>query len=148
MRCPDVGNIRGIGLADTPLNATANPSFPGFRDAAEHPVWPPTDEFTMHHPALGTMRKNFDNTGTVDIAVSQSPLCYPSHDHSEPSQTSQGGNYNTGLIAGMYFIGDRLIPEWLNFPIDEADGDDFKMMLDMAVGTIGVTGPAAGPEPA
>jgi hypothetical protein len=31
------------------------------------------------------------------------------HDHSEPSQTSQGGNYNCGLISGVYFIGDRNI---------------------------------------
>ena len=29
------------------------------------------------------------------------------HDHSEPSQTAQGGNYNQGLIAGMNITGDR-----------------------------------------
>jgi hypothetical protein len=29
------------------------------------------------------------------------------HDHSEPSQTAQGGNYNQGMIAGMNFTGDR-----------------------------------------
>jgi hypothetical protein len=146
MRIPDHPNIRGIGLPDDSLFATSNPSFPGFPGVKlNQRTWPPIEEFTMHHPKLGTIRRNFDNTGNVDISVSQSPLCYPSHDHSEPSQTSQGANYNTGLISGMYLIGDR--NGMMNFPIDEADGDDFQMMLDMALGTIGVTGPAAGPNP-
>ena len=29
------------------------------------------------------------------------------HDHTEPSQTSQGGNYNMGMISGMNVTGDR-----------------------------------------
>jgi hypothetical protein len=71
------------------------------------------------------------------------------HDHSEPTQSTQGGNYNTALISGMYIIGDRNIalPRfnvddlWTNpggnpgnpllppqtFPMD----DDFAMMLGL-----------------
>jgi hypothetical protein len=48
--------------------------------------------------------------GGVPIHMSMSPLCYPMHDHTEPSQTSQGGNYNLGLIAGLNFTGDRNAP--------------------------------------
>lgn len=29
------------------------------------------------------------------------------HDHAEPTQTAQDGNYNQGLISGLMFIGDR-----------------------------------------
>jgi hypothetical protein len=29
------------------------------------------------------------------------------HDHSEPTQTAQGGNYTLGMISGLNFIGDR-----------------------------------------
>ena len=29
------------------------------------------------------------------------------HDHSEPSQVANGGNYNCGLISGIVFTGDR-----------------------------------------
>ncbi len=149
MRCPDVPNKRALGLTtgpgDGPLLSTANPGPPGFSGSASHPVWPPQEEFTMHHPPVGTIRKNFLGTGKVDIAQRQSPLCFPAHDHSEPSQTSQGGNYNTGLIGGMYFIGDRNLnpSSVVTFPIDE----DFAMMLDLGVGTIGQTAPAAGPNP-
>jgi len=80
-RPPDVHNVRGIGLADAPL-PTANGAT----------TWPPVEEFDLA----------FGNT----IPVRLSPLCYPAHDHSEPSQTSQGGNYNCGVIGGQYFIGD------------------------------------------
>ncbi len=79
--------------------------------------------------------QNSAGTGTIDLAQRQSPLCYPMHDHSEPTQTAQGGNYNCGLISGVYFLGDR--NGLVNFPIDE----DFQMMLDMGR-SIGVTGPA------
>ena len=43
----------------------------------------------------------------IDCAVMLSPVCFPMHDHSEPSQGSQGGNYNCGMISGILFIGDR-----------------------------------------
>jgi hypothetical protein len=46
------------------------------------------------------------------------------------------------MIAGMYFLGDRNDPDWLDFPIDE----DFQMMLDMGRET-GVTGPPTGNNP-
>jgi len=52
----------------------------------------------------------------VDISVQLSPLCYPMHDHSEPSQSSQGGNYNMGLISGMNVTGDRNTPGAMDFP--------------------------------
>ena len=29
------------------------------------------------------------------------------HDHTEPSQSAQGGNYGLGMMSGMHFIGDR-----------------------------------------
>jgi hypothetical protein len=117
----------------------ANPPFPGFPGAASHRAWPPVEEFTLHHPKIGTIKKGFLG-GTVDIAQRQSPLCFPMHSHSEPDQVSQGGNYNTALISGMYFIGDQNGTR--NFPIDE----DFMMMLDMG-GSTSATGPAAGKEP-
>ena len=43
----------------------------------------------------------------IDCAVRLSPVCFPMHDHSEPSQVAQGGNYNCGLISGLVFTGDR-----------------------------------------
>jgi hypothetical protein len=64
------------------------------------------------------------------------------HDHSEATQTTQGGNYNAALISGAYCIGDRNIalpPVNINddpampllppqtFPMDE----DFAMMLGL-----------------
>ncbi len=101
MRPPDVPNARGIGRADNPLTCIANPLIPG---SAPHPVWPPTEEINSFFPALGT------TVGTVPIHVQLSPLCYPAHDHSEPSQTAQGGNYNLGLIGGQNFTGDRNTP--------------------------------------
>lgn len=100
-RPPEVPHQRGIGLPDPPLTSLANPLIPG---STPHPVWPPTEELSMFFPAVGT------TAGNIDISVQQSPLCYPMHDHSEPSQTSQGGNYNLGLIVGMNFTGDRTTP--------------------------------------
>ena len=83
----------------------------------------------VYHPKVGTTKQELPRGGTVDIAQRQSPLCYPMHDHSEPAQTAQGGNYNCGLISGMYFIGDRNTPgAQMNFPMDE----DFTMMLTWA----------------
>lgn len=107
MRPPDVMNKRGIGNPDIPggkdfpLTSIANPAIPG---SAPHPVWPPVEEINMFIPPVGTM------AGIVPIHVQLSPLCYPMHDHSEPSQTAQGGNYNLGLISGMNFTGDRNTP--------------------------------------
>jgi hypothetical protein len=130
MRPPDIPNTRGIGRADAGL-PTANGT----------PAWPPVEEFGRHHPEPGTIIvTNFLGTGLVDLEQRQSPLCYPMHDHSEPTQTSQGGNYNTGLISGMYILGDR--NGLMNFPIDA----DFQMMLDLGRST-SATGPAAGNPP-
>jgi hypothetical protein len=129
MRPPDVPNVRGIGRADAALQ-TQNGT----------PAWPPVEEFGRYHPAIGAVVVTGINGLPVDMAQRQSPLCYPMHDHSEPSQTSQGGNYNTGLISGIYFIGDR--NGTMNFPIDE----DFQMMLDLGRST-SATGSAAGNPP-
>jgi FtsP/CotA-like multicopper oxidase with cupredoxin domain len=87
MRPPDVPNVRGIGLPDAPLVSLAGLS-----------VWPPGEELGLSIPQVGD-----------PMEVQLSPLCYPMHDHSEPSQTSQGGNYNLGLISGINFVGDRTL---------------------------------------
>jgi hypothetical protein len=133
MRPPDIPNTRGIGRAgsgDTALLTNAG-----------QPAYPPFEEFNVFMPEKGTTAKSpLDGVTPVSIAVRQSPLCYPMHDHSEASQTSQGGNYNCGLIAGVYFIGDQnitmprfnvnddplmpLLPPQ-TFPMDE----DFYMMI-------------------
>lgn len=110
MRPPDLPNVRGIGRPDTPLTGLTSGK----------PVWPPVEEFDVHMPPLGT------KTGTgIELGQRMSPLCFPMHDHSEPSQTAQGGNYNMGLIAGIYFTGDRNTPDHMDFPMDE----DFAMMF-------------------
>jgi hypothetical protein len=64
------------------------------------------DDFgtTTHFPKIGS------KTGDVDISVRLSPICYPMHDHSETSQSSQGGNYGMGMMSGLEFIGDRNTP--------------------------------------
>jgi FtsP/CotA-like multicopper oxidase with cupredoxin domain len=128
MRPPDVPNVRGIGRADAPLATNTGTA------------WPPLEEFGRHHPPVGTMRTNFAGTALIDIAQPQSPLIYPMHDHSEPSQTAQGGNYNCGLIAGVNIIGDR--NTMMDFPMDE----EFRMMMDLGRSTT-ATGRAAGNEP-
>src|SRR5512143_812953 len=95
---PNHVNIPGIGFADTPQLCKANPLIPG---SAPHPTWPPTEEHNVFLPALGI------NTGVTPIAVQLSPMCNPMHDHSEPTQTAKGGNYNNGLLSGINFTGDQ-----------------------------------------
>jgi hypothetical protein len=132
MRPPDVPNQRGIGRAD-----------PGLPVAGGTLTWPPQQEFNVFQPKTGTTKQSFlDPNVTIDIHQRQSPLCYPMHDHSEPSQTAQGGNYNCGLISGMYVIGDRNTPGWREFPRDE----DFDMMLTLGNGAA-VTKPGGGNDP-
>ena len=133
MRPPDIPNQRGIGRADAGLVIQSG----GTR------TWPPVREFEIHQPAIGTLATSFDGTRQSDLAARQSPLCYPMHDHSEPSQTSQGGNYNCGLIAGVYFLGDR--NTMMDFPME----DEFQMMIDFGR-RVAETGPPPGgwpPEP-
>jgi hypothetical protein len=89
-RPPDVPNTRGVGRAD-----------PAVVQGVQ--TWPPQQELALVFPPVGTV------AGATPIHVPLSPLCYPMHDHSEPSQTSQGGNYNMGMIAGMNFTGDRTV---------------------------------------
>ncbi|HXE97591.1 MAG TPA: hypothetical protein VN642_14385, partial [Dongiaceae bacterium] len=68
--------------------------------------------------------------GVIDISAQMSPQCYPMHDHSESTQTAQGGNYNCGLITGINFTGDRNTPGGVttfpNAPDNPANGPDFR----------------------
>lgn len=132
MRPPDIPNQRGIGRPDTPPNGVTS----GL------PVWPPSQELNLEFPAVGASLA-FDQQGNViDLHQRMSPLCFPMHDHSEPSQTAQGGNYNCGLISGIYFTGDRNTAGHMDFPIEH----DFMMMFRNIRG-IASTGPAPGPPP-
>jgi hypothetical protein len=138
MRPPDVPNRRGIGRGGCPDVSLVT--------IAGQRTWPPTEEFNVFIPAGGTAQGQNpqDPTQLIPVPLMQreSPLCYPMHDHSEPTQATQGGNYNTALISGMYVIGDRnialprfninddpampLLPPQ-TFPMDE----DFAMMLGL-----------------
>ncbi len=130
MRPPDVPTTLGVGRADRsqPLQVLREP-VPQFGVVMEpmppkpydpriprrkpkrklengdtppgESTWPPVQEVNMAIPRVGR------ELGKVPVHAMLSPLCYPMHDHSEPTQTAQGGNYNQGLIAGMNFIGDR-----------------------------------------
>jgi hypothetical protein len=94
-RPPDIPNQRGIGRAD-----------PGLVTAGGGRTWPPNQEIATILP---------NNLGGLNVQLS--PLSYPMHDHSEPSQTSQGGNYNMGMIAGLNFTGERISAQnVINFP--------------------------------
>ncbi len=129
MRPPDVPNTRGIGRAD-----------PGHVTNTGGTTWPPSEELAMFLPEVGQrMALAADGVTPIDLAVSMSPLCFPMHDHSEPSQVAEGGNYNCGLISGINFIGDRNTPGGVvDFP---------GHMTDMAMELPGPsqTGPAAPP---
>lgn len=130
MRPPSIPNTRGLGVPDPPLNGVNG-----------QPCYPPIEELEVHMPKLGTMfwsetANPAIDPATVDIGQRMSPLCYPMHDHCEPSQTAQGGNYNCGLISGMYIIGDRNVPGHMNFPMDE----DFAMMFRNIRGISGTSG--------
>lgn len=91
-------------MPDAPRTCLANPDIPG---SSPHPVWPPLEEIEMRVPGVGETAGGVP--GGVPIDVQLSPLCYPVHDHSEPTQTAQGGNYNLGLLSGMNVTGDRNI---------------------------------------
>ena len=114
MRPPDIPNVGGIGYPVTPQTSVNGT-----------PTWPPVEEFNRYHPGIGQIIAKDMHGNDIDLAERQSPLCYPMHDHSEPSQTAQGGNYNCGLISGIYFVGDRNTPGWHDFPLDH----EFEMML-------------------
>ncbi|MBI5741783.1 MAG: multicopper oxidase domain-containing protein [Nitrospirae bacterium] len=121
MRPPDVPNVRGIGRADTPSQTQS-----GGR------TWPPVEELARQMPA----------PPAATFPMLQSPLCFPMHDHSEPSQTAKGANYNNGMISGMYFFGDRNTPGAMNFTLDA----EFRMLSGFGPHS-GETGPAVGGWP-
>ncbi|MHB8069311.1 MAG: multicopper oxidase domain-containing protein [Desulfobaccales bacterium] len=87
--------------ADVPVNP-ANPWVPG-----QHLTWPPLQEINMFIPRVGDRKAKDQSNNDIDCAVRLSPICFPMHDHSEPSQVANGGNYNCGLISGIVFTGDR-----------------------------------------
>ncbi len=127
MRPPDIPNTRGIGMPDPGLATVAGTT------------WPPVQELGLFIPAVGQRLASDALGNQIDLAVQMSPLCFPMHDHSEPTQTSQGGNYNCGLISGINFIGDRNTPGGVTtFP---------GLMTDLALAIHGpsATGPAAPP---
>jgi FtsP/CotA-like multicopper oxidase with cupredoxin domain len=93
-RPPDIPNKRGIGLSDEPLTTLNGGK-----------TWPPEEEFGSFFPEQGR-----------PFSVRQSPLSYPMHDHIETTQTARGGNYNTGMMSGINFTGDRNTPGLMNFP--------------------------------
>ena len=146
MRSPNIPTTRGLGLPDPPA-MTIN----------GHPCYPPIEEMNVYMPALGTTALDIYGN-PVELAQRESPLCYPMHDHSEASQTSQGGNYNTGMISGVYATGDRntkyqrdvngdLLGDFTDFPMDK----DFAMMYRNIRGCSSKSGrgtyPAPGTDP-
>lgn len=98
MRPPDIPNVRGVGRADAGLPTVRGGS-----------TYPPLEELDVFMPPQGSVAKAPDGS-LCSLAIRQSPLCFPMHDHSEASQTAQGGNYNCGLISGIIFLGDRNNP--------------------------------------
>lgn len=128
MRPPDIPNLRGIGRPDL-----------GAVTASGGRAYPPVQEFGVYLPGPGESLAFDMKENTIDLHQRMSPLCYPMHDHSEPSQTAQGGNYNCGLISGIYFVGDRNVDGYMDFPMDE----DFELMFQDVRGIAG-TGPAPG----
>lgn len=154
MRPPDNANIRGIGRPDQPLNTSGG-----------QPCWPPQQEMQTHIPASvlpppGTVGVPTDANGVpLNMGQRLSPLCYPAHDHLESSQTSQGGNYNMGLITGAYIFGDRNaeaqgLGNFRDFPMDADFAQMFRNVRGIAQPdlktpgspVINRTGPAAGPR--
>ena len=99
MRPPDIPNTRGIGRQD-----------PGLTTLAGGKTYPPVEELGLMFPAPGERMAQDQQGNPIDLKVEMSPLCFPMHDHSEASQTAQGGNYNCGLICGINFTGDRNTP--------------------------------------
>jgi hypothetical protein len=145
MRPPDVPNARGIGFPDLPRQSGAAP-IDVFGDDANNRTprarrtWPPIQEIHMNIPAIGTVAAD-----GRPMHVPLSPVCYPMHDHSEPSQAAQGGNYNMGLIAGINFIGDRNIDA--QGRRDDNPNRSLTFPHTPLVRTARSTGAAAGPRP-
>lgn len=136
MRPPDFANIRGIGRPDEPLKTTAGT-----------PCWPPLQEMETFIPPHGTTALASDGVTPVELGQRLSPLAYPGHDHLEPSQTAQGGNYNCGLISGAYVIGDRNTPGHRDFPMDHDFAIMFRNIRGIAVGGVNATRESSGPRP-
>jgi len=150
MRPPDVPNNRGIGRPDPPLITISG-----------NPCWPPVEEMQTHIPlsfvpapgSLEAIGAPTDINGNLlNMGQRLSPLCYPAHDHLEPSQTAQGGNYNCGLISGVYVIGDRNaqgqgLGNYRDFPMDADFASMFRNIRGLAVGGINATRESAGPRP-
>lgn len=144
MRPPDNANVRGIGFPDQPLRIgpAANGNF----------CWPPQQEMQTFFPPLGTTALAADGITEIEMHQRLSPLCFPAHDHLEPSQTAQGGNYNCGLITGAYIFGDRNaqsqgLGNFRDFPMDHDFALMFRNIRGLAVNGVEATREAAGPRP-
>jgi len=142
MRPPDMANVRGIGRPDAPI-LTANGT----------PSWPAVQEMQTFFPpdAPGAGGKTDINGNPLNMGQRLSPLCYPAHDHLESSQTAQGGNYNMGLITGVYFLGDRNalsqgLGDFMNFPMDADFFQMYRNIRGLAVNGVNATREAAGPR--
>jgi hypothetical protein len=151
MRQPNIPTTRGLGIPDPPVQTVNG-----------HPCYPPIEEMGVYMPALGTNEQDAAGN-TISIAQLESPLCYPMHDHSEASQTSQGGNYNTGMISGVYATGDRniltqrdvngnFLGTSIDFPMDADFLKMFRNIRGVSVMTVASptgsgTRPAAGTDP-
>jgi hypothetical protein len=103
-------------------------------------------------PPQGTTGLAADGLTPVELGQRLSPLCYPAHDHLEPSQTAQGGNYNCGLITGAYVFGDRNaqsqgLGNFRDFPMDHDFAMMFRNIRGLAVNGAEATREAAGPRP-
>lgn len=124
-----------IGPPWTPVTIPVNPDPPFFGNPVpgEHLTWPPVQELNTFIPnvgggATGRLTLAQDGVTQIDCAVRLSPICFPMHDHSEPSQVANGGNYNCGMISGIIFTGDRKgrrpgQPGVLTFPDRPTTGD-------------------------
>lgn len=104
MRPPDIPNRGGIGPMRVQIPVGTNGMGAGLADDPQPTLaggrtWPPNEELALVLPATEGL--------AAGLTVQLSPMCYPMHDHTEPSQTSQGGNYNMGMISGMNVTGDR-----------------------------------------
>jgi FtsP/CotA-like multicopper oxidase with cupredoxin domain len=92
---PGPARAMGSGIPDVPLIPAGTP------DTGAKPM------NAVLLPGVPTATARDQQGNVIDLAVRLSLLCYPMHDHSEPTQTAQGGNYLCGTLSGLLITGDR-----------------------------------------